>query len=104
MIVAGILIAGNLYAFILWTFTFMRTGLRASLLLAIVSVVYVFLAIVAVAYAYDLQLMKRFDPSSFLYGICYFVVQPLSLLFMLVGETALVLWIIRVHRPDRPKT
>ena len=88
----------DLYSAGLWSFAYVRTALPFCLLLVVSSVGALFVAIIAAAFAYDLAGVKRFDPGNVIYGFSFFVVQPLVALLAAVGQTWIVVWLVRAHR------
>jgi hypothetical protein len=65
------------------------------LVLALASFGALFGAVIATAFAVDLVGIKRFDPANVIYGFSYFVLQPFVALVAVVGQTWLVIWVIR---------
>jgi hypothetical protein len=90
LFVIAINVVLDVYAVGLWFFAFQRTHRQFCLMLTIAAVGALFLAVVGGAFAYDLAAIKRFDPSNRLYGISYFVVQPLIAVLTIIGQTLLV--------------
>jgi hypothetical protein len=92
----------DVYSVGLWSFAFVRTRRQFFILLVISSIGALFLALVGGAFAYDFAGMKRFDPANRLYGVTYFLVQPLIALLTIVGQTLLVTWLVHARAHDSP--
>jgi hypothetical protein len=90
----------DVYSLGLWSFAFVRTRRQFFVLLAVCSIGALLLALVGGAFAYDFAGMKRFDPANRLYGVTYFVVQPLVALGTVVGQTLLVACLLRARAHD----
>jgi hypothetical protein len=87
----------DVYSLGLWAFGYMRTRRQFFLLLVIASLGALFGSLVGGAFAYDFAGMKRFDPANRLYAVTFFVVQPLIALLTVVGQTLLVMWLVRAR-------
>jgi hypothetical protein len=95
LVVLAVLILLDVYAVGLWSFAYVRTALPFCLVLALASFGALFGAVIATAFAYDVAGMKRFDPANIIYGFSFFVVQPFVALVAVLGQTWLVIWLIR---------
>ncbi len=95
LLVLALLILLDVYSAGLWSFAYVRTALPFCLVLALASFGALFGAVIATAFAYDLAGMKRFDPANIIYGFSFFVVQPFVALVAVVGQSWLVIWLIR---------
>jgi len=95
LFVAIILVLGDLYLIGLWTFAFLRSGKKFFLVLAICAAGAVFLGIINAAFAYDVEGMRRLDPSNTLYGAVFFVLQPFFFLLAIIAQTMFVKWALR---------
>jgi hypothetical protein len=91
-------VLGDLYLLGLWFYAIARTGLLFFWILAGAGIVFLVLAVINVALAYDLQGIQKLLGSQFvpLYEI-FLAVQPLNLLLGAIGHTMLVRWIVRSH-------
>jgi hypothetical protein len=87
----------DVYSTGLWSFASVRTTLPFCLVLALASFGALFGAVIAAAFAYDLAGMKRFDLANIVYGFSFFLVQPLVALLAVVGQSWLVIWLIRAN-------
>jgi hypothetical protein len=95
LIVLAVSLVIDVYSAGLWSFAFIRTGLPFCIPLAIASVGAFFVALVAAAFAFDLGGMKHLDPANVVYGFSLFVMQPCVGLLSVLGQTWLVVWLLR---------
>jgi 4-hydroxybenzoate polyprenyltransferase len=97
LVVLAVVVLLDVYSAGLWSFAYVRTALPFCLVLALASFGALFGAVIATAFAYDLAGMKRFDPAKIIYGFSFFVVQPFVAMVAVVGQTWLVIWLIRAN-------
>jgi heme/copper-type cytochrome/quinol oxidase subunit 3 len=103
LIVLGVLVLLDVYGSGLWFFAYVRTALPFCSVLALASLGALFGAVIATAFAYDLAGIKRFDPANIIYGFSFFVIQPFVALVAVVGQTWLVICLIRAKASKSPE-